>query len=140
MPPKLASDNWRPVQIKSELTITGGKVSKSYVLSIDKMMCDAVEVELVQVSSADHWLCEMATGQTSSRRPLGRSCLFKLLKNLVIPAVAGDIGEEQISTDKMQDLAFDGDKESPEPSEKNSGESKGVPSTKGSLSSGSTFL
>ena len=112
MPPKHDSGNWRPVQITSELTIAGGKTTKSYVLAIDTMPFEDADIKLVQVSSADVWLCEMVTGQVCSRRPLSRSRLFKLLKNLVTPAVAGDIDDDPVATDKIEDLAFDGDEDS----------------------------
>ena len=121
MPPKHDSGIWRLVQLKSELTVTGGKTNKSYVLVMDTMQLGDAEVKLVQTSSADGWLCEIVTGQVSSRRPLGRSGLFKLLKHLVAPAVADDIDDGPVTPDKMQDLAFDVADDSPptlEPAEK----------------------
>ena len=50
MPPKHDSGIWRPVQIKSELTVTGGKVNKSYVLVMDTLQLGDAEVRLVQIS------------------------------------------------------------------------------------------
>ena len=66
-------------------------------------------------------LCEVVTGQVLSRRPLGRSSLFKLVKHLVAPAVAGDIEDDPVTPDKMQDLAYEVSDDSPpsvEPAEK----------------------
>ena len=113
MPPKQDSGYWKPVQLKSELTVTGGKTTKSHVLAITTMLFQDADVELVQVSSGDNWLCEVVTGQVCSRRPLGRSGVFKLLKNLVAPAVAGDIDDDPAPHDKMQDLAFDDSEDTP---------------------------
>ena len=142
MPPKHDSGNWKPVQLKSELTVTGGKTTKSHVLAIATMPFQDAEVELVQVPSADGWLCEIVTGQVCSRRPLSRSGLFKLLKNLVAPAVAGDITDDPVAPDKMQDLAFDDAEDSPptvEPAENIPSAGEVLRSTRGPLSSGLTF-
>ena len=136
MPPKHDSGNWKPVQLKSELTVTGGKTTKSHVLAIATMPFQDAEVELVQVSSADGWLCEIVTGQVCSRRPLSRSGLFKLLKNLVAPAVAGDIDDDPVAPDKMQDLAFDDAEDSPptvEPAEKHPKRRRGTQKYKGAI-------
>ena len=108
---------------------------------MDTLQLGDAEVRLVQISSADGWLCEIVTGQVSSRRPLSRSVFSKLLKHLVAPAVAGDIDDDPVTPDKMQDLAFDDDEDNPptvEPAENipSAGE---VLSTKGPLSSGLTF-
>ena len=138
--PKPDSGIWRPVQIKNELTVSGGKTTRSYVLPMDTLPLGDAEFKLVPISSADGWLCEMVTGQVSSRRPLGRSGLFKLVRTLVTPANDDD---DPTTPDKMQDLAFDGTDDSlptTEPSEKNTSD-YGVLliSTKGPLSSGLTF-
>ena len=53
MPPKHDSGIGRPVQIKSELTVTGGQTNKSYVLVLDTIQIGDAEVKLVQISSAD---------------------------------------------------------------------------------------
>ena len=116
--PKPDSGIWRPVQIKNELTVSGGKTTRSYVLPMDTLPLGDKDFKLVPISSADGWLCEMVTGQVSSRRPLGRSGLFKLVRALVTPANDDD---DPTTPDKMQDLAFDGTDDSPpttEPSEK----------------------
>ena len=142
MPPKHDSGIWRPVQIKSELTVTGGKTNKSYVLVMDTLQLGDAEVRLVQIPSADGWLCEIVTGQVSSRRPLSRSGLFELLKNLVAPAVAGDIDDDPVAPDKMQNLAFDEYEDSPptvEPAENIPSAGEVLRSTKGPLSRGLTF-
>jgi hypothetical protein len=129
MPPKHDSGIWRPVQIKSELTVAGGKTSKSFVLALDTLQFEDAEVRLVQISPADGWLCEIVTGQVSSRRPLSRSGLFKLLKHLVAPALAGDIDDDPVTPDKMQDLSFDAADDSPPscgPAEKRQKRIRGV--------------
>ena len=135
MPPKHDSGNWKPVQLKSELTVTGGK-TKSHVLAIATMPFQDAEVELVQVSSADNWLCEVVTGQVCSRRPLSRSGVFKLLKNLVAPAVAGDVDDDPVAPDKVQELAFDDAEDSPptvEPAEKHPKRRRGTQKYKGAI-------
>ena len=104
MPPK---HEWKPVLIKEEFTISGGRLPKSHVLAITTMQFNNADVKLVPVSSADTWLCEVVTGQVCSRRPLSRSGVFTLLRNLVAPAVVGDVVDAGDANDKMQDLAFD---------------------------------
>ena len=104
MPPK---HEWKPVLIKEEFTISGGRLPKSHVLAITTMQFNNADVKLVPVSSADTWLCEVVTGQVCSRRPLSRSGVFTLLRNLVAPAVVGDVVDAGDAHDKMQDLAFD---------------------------------
>ena len=105
MPPKNGSAAWKPIQVKTELTVTGGKTTKSYVWVLETMKLGDADFKLVQISSSEGCLCEVVTGQVLSRRPLGRSSLFKLVKHLVAPAVAGDIEDDTATPDKMQDLA-----------------------------------
>ena len=57
MPPKNGSAAWKPIQVKTELTVTGGKTTKSYVLVLETMKLGDADFKLVQISSADGWLC-----------------------------------------------------------------------------------
>jgi hypothetical protein len=127
--PKAAA--WTPVQVQTETTIRGGVGRKHHVLSVERFLFEDRESSFTIVSPNETWLCEIVAGQSSSRRPLARSSIFKHLRCAFASEVAGSIGAEALQDERMQDLGFeDSPSTSPSPAAKAHKRSRG-PSHKG---------
>jgi hypothetical protein len=95
------------VQVQTEIAIRGGVSRKHHVLTIERFEFQERDESFVNVSPCDAWLCEVVTGQGSSRRPLTRSSLFKLVRDALLPDEANSIVDVAAQDDRMQDLGFE---------------------------------
>jgi hypothetical protein len=110
---------WTPVQVQTETTIRGGVGRKHHVLALERFLFEDRESSFVHVSPNEPWLCEVVAGQGFSRRPLGRSSIFKHMRGAFGCEMAGSIGAEALQDDRMQDLGFeDSPSTSPSPAAK----------------------
>ena len=80
------------MQVQTETTIRGGVGRKHHVLAIERFLFEDRESSFVHVSPNEAWLCEVVAGQSFSRRPLGRSSIFKHLRDAFTPEVADSRG------------------------------------------------
>ena len=111
-----------------ETTVKGGLMSKPCSLPTLIVKTGDVDVEFVQLSKRQDWMCKMVTGLGSWERPLKRVKLLETLQRKIRSAMLGEDdeadgvgsdGEDDASKidDPMANLAFD-DNELGKPKEK----------------------
>jgi hypothetical protein len=92
------------LQITTQLTIKGGLLLQPRILDSRPALFDGREVQFVPVASSEDWVCQMASGKSAHKRPLGRCKVMAELRRKVMEPVceSGDtIG------DPMGDLMFE---------------------------------
>ena len=95
------------MQVLTQMTIRGGVGRKHHVLAIERFLFEDTESSFVHVSPNEGWLCEIVAGQSATRRPLGRSTIFKLMRDAFKSESDESIGAGALQDDRMQDMAFD---------------------------------
>ncbi len=61
----------------------------------------------MHVSPNEGWLCEVVAGQSATRRPLGRSTIFKHLRDALKSERGDSTGAAAVPDDPIQSMAFD---------------------------------
>ena len=110
-----ATKQWKPINMKTELTLSGGLLRKPLALNTTVLVCNNVETHFVEIKKDESWLCEAATGKGRSARPLTRSSVIDDIRK-ALSAVA-DKPEACMNADsdnKMGDMAYEGEGEEPE--------------------------
>ena len=117
MPARAKPKIFRPLQLVSHLTLTGGYTTKKYVPQTRKFSnlrgggegadASAKEVECIMIGHREPWLCEITTGKSVFERPLARVRIIReLYKRLarIVSHAAGSGADQQMAA-----LAFDSD-------------------------------
>ncbi|MCP4242715.1 MAG: hypothetical protein GY772_19335, partial [bacterium] len=81
---------WQPVVTQLHLCLSGGLLKRPQVL-MTKSVGDAV---FVSVAKRDSWVCEAATGEAATHRPLARTTVLETLRTKLASAVGAVVVEE----------------------------------------------
>ncbi|MCP4242064.1 MAG: hypothetical protein GY772_16025 [bacterium] len=114
---------WQPVLARLQLCLSGGLLTRPQVL-VTKSVGDGL---FVSVAKRDSWVCEAATGDPASIRPLARTTVLETLRAKLGSdsgaALSADVDSGAAAEDPMADFAYEdtrgrGDAASPSSSAK----------------------
>ena len=124
MPARAKPKIFRPLQLVSHLTLTGGYTTKKHVPQtrmFPNLRGGGEEVECILISHGERWLCEITTGKALCERPLARVHIIRELSKRLARKVSAAPAPDQ----QMAALAFDDDSSEGEETPKTEPNTKG---------------